>query len=329
MLFRSITTMAIVWFGGKQILIGGMPVGELTAFTTYTVQILMSLMMVSMVMVMGSRAVASSKRITEVLVTDIDLNDDDVIGNPIVSEGKVEFKNVGFRYYKQHSENVLEDISFTAEPGQVVGIIGSTGSGKTSLVQLIPRLYDVDHGEVLVDGVNVRDYKLRDLRTGVGMVLQKNVLFSGTVEENLRWGDTDASFEEIERVAEYAQADTFVKSFHQGYNTHLEQGGVNVSGGQKQRLCIARAMLKHPKILILDDSTSAVDTATEAKIRASFMKEIPDTTKLIIAQRISSVVNADQVIVLEEGRIVGRGTHDELLCACDTYKELYYSQMEK
>lgn len=333
----NITTIAIVWFGGRQILSGIMPVGELTAFTTYTVQILMSLMMVSMILINGSRALASSKRIKEVLNTEIDLNDDAVRNAvfsgerkaPKVTEGGVEFRNVSFRYYKNNKNNVLNNISFKIEPGQVVGIIGSTGSGKTSMVQLIPRLYDADEGQVLVDGTDVREYMLDDLRNAVAMVLQKNVLFSGTIADNLRWGDENASLEDIKRIAEYAQADGFVSSFSAGYDTYLDQGGVNVSGGQKQRLCIARALLKHPKILILDDSTSAVDTATEAAIRANFLKEIPDTTKIIIAQRISSVIEADMIIVMDEGSITGCGTHSELIETCDTYKEIYYSQMEK
>ena len=335
-LAMNITTIAIVWFGGNQILVGDMPIGKLTLFTTYTVQILMSLMFVSFIMIMGSRALASSERIKEVLKTEIDLNDDEARANrnegkelPVVKKGSIEFKNVCFRYYKKNKQNVLNNISFKVEPGQTVGIIGSTGSGKTSMVQLIPRLYDVDAGEVLVDGVNVKEYMLGDLRGGVGMVLQKNTLFTGTIEENLRWGDEHAEHSEIERIAGYAQADTFVKSFSDGYDTVLDQGGVNVSGGQKQRLCIARALLKHPKILILDDSTSAVDTATEAIIRNNFMKEIPDTTKLIIAQRISSVIDADKIIVLDDGEIVGEGVHDELIKNCATYQEIYYSQMEK
>lgn len=333
----NITTIAIVWFGGKQVLAGAMPVGQISAFTTYTVQILMSLMMVSMIMIGGSRALASSKRVKEVLLTEVDLNDDNVRENisknggaaPKVSEGRIEFKDVSFRYYKNNSNNVLDNISFTIEPGQIVGIIGSTGSGKTSLVQLIPRLYDTCGGSVFVDGVNVKDYLIEDLRGSVAMVLQKNVLFSGSIEDNLKWGDENASMEDIKRVSEYAQADAFVSSFTDGYKTNLEQGGVNVSGGQKQRLCIARALLAHPKILILDDSTSAVDTATEAAIRANFLKEIPDTTKIIIAQRISSVIDADKILVMDEGHIVGEGTHSELIKNCDTYKEIYYSQMEK
>lgn len=329
-LAMNITVMAVVWFGGQQILVGTMPVGDLTAFTTYVTQILMSLMMVSMIMIQGSRAVASSNRVLEVLNTDIDLNDDAAKEKERkVESGKIEFRKVGFRYYKKHKHNVLQDISFTAEPGEVVGIIGSTGSGKSSLVQLIPRLYDCDEGEVLVDGVNVRDYSLENLRNGVAMVLQKNTLFSGTIMENLRWGDEEASEEAVYQAAQAAQADMFVKDFTDGYDTELGQGGVNVSGGQKQRLCIARALLKKPKILILDDSISAVDTATEAEIRKSFSVSLKDTTKLIIAQRISSVEEADRILVMDEGRIVGQGTHKELLKNCETYQEIYYSQKDK
>lgn len=329
-LAMNVTTIAVVWFGGKQILVGDMPVGDLTAFTTYVVQILMSLMMVSMIFIQGSRAVASSRRITEVLDTEIDLNDDAARDRDRkVTSGRIEFRGVGFRYYKKHKHNVLQDISFRAEPGEVVGIIGSTGAGKSSLVQLIPRLYDCDEGEVLVDGVNVKDYTLENLRNGVAMVLQKNTLFSGTILENLRWGDENATDEEIFAMADAAQADLFVKDFTDGYETELGQGGVNVSGGQKQRLCIARALLKKPKILILDDSTSAVDTATEAKIRESFQTTLKDTTKLIIAQRISSVESADRILVMEEGRIVGQGTHRELMENCEPYQEIYYSQKDK
>ncbi|MEG0566219.1 MAG: ABC transporter ATP-binding protein, partial [Hungatella sp.] len=244
-------------------------------------------------------------------------------------EGRVEFKDVGFSYHQEDEEMVLEHISFTAEPGQMIGIIGATGSGKTTLVQLIPRLYDATQGEVLVDGVNVRDYALHNLRDGVGMVLQKNVLFSGTIEENIRWGKEDAEEAEMRAVAESAQADSFVRSFTHGYETDMGQGGVNVSGGQKQRLCIARALLKKPKILILDDSTSAVDTATEAKIRECFRTTLKDTTKIIIAQRIGSVEDADLILVLDEGSIIGSGTHAELLKDCEAYQEVYYSQRDR
>ena len=329
-LAMNLTVMAVVWFGGQQILIGDMPVGNLTAFTTYVTQILMSLMMVSMIMIQGSRAMASSHRILEVLDTDIDLNDDNASEKDrLVTTGEIEFKNVCFRYYKKHKKNVLQSINFTAKPGEVIGIIGSTGSGKSSLVQLIPRLYDCDEGEVLVDGVNVKEYSLNHLRDGVAMVLQKNTLFSGSIMENLRWGDEEATDEQVKEAAKAAQADGFVSEFADGYDRELGQGGVNVSGGQKQRLCIARALLKKPKILILDDSTSAVDTATEAQIRKSFSTTLKDTTKLIIAQRISSVEDADRILVMDEGQIVGQGTHKELLESCETYQEIYYSQRSK
>ena len=330
MLMMNATTLAIVWAGGKQIIIGNMQVGDLTAFTTYIVQILMSLMMLAMVILQSSRALASLGRIREILDTDVDLNDGDCKKpEKLVSTGHVEFRDVSFRYYKENKEPVLSHISFEVQSGQVLGIIGSTGSGKTTLVQMIPRLYDVDEGEVLVDGVNVKDYSLKNLREGVGMVLQKNVLFSGSILENLMWGDENATMDEVRNVARAAQADGFVNDFTEGYMMDLGQGGVNVSGGQKQRLCIARALLKKPKILILDDSTSAVDTATEAKIRESFAGELKDTTKIVIAQRISSVQEADAIIVLDEGKIVGYGKHEELLASCEAYQEIYYSQMDK
>ena len=330
MFAMNVTTLAVVWYGGNIIIAGKMPVGDLTAFTTYIVQILMSLMMLSMVFLQSSRASASMKRINEIFDTEINLNDDNAENkDKKVTEGRVEFKDVSFGYSGENGRKdlVLEGISFTAEPGQTIGIIGSTGSGKTSLVQLIPRLYDVTGGEVLVDGVNVKEYSLKHLREGVGMVLQKNILFSGTIEENLRWGNEDAPMEDVIRFSESAQADPFVKSFKNGYDTEMGQGGVNVSGGQKQRLCIARALLKRPKILILDDSTSAVDTATEAKIRESLYHDLKDTTKIIIAQRISSVQEADQILVLEDGKIIGHGTHEELLKTCETYSEIYTTQI--
>lgn len=324
------TTLAVVWLGGHFVIGGSMMVGDLSAFSTYIVQILSSLMMVSMVILQSSRAAASAKRITEVLDTESTLNDDNAsMKDKKVTKGSVEFKNVSFKYYSSREENILSDISFKAEPGQIVGIVGTTGSGKTTLVQLIPRLYDVTSGEVLVDGINVKEYGLKNLRDGVGMVLQKNVLFSGTIEENLKWGDENATHDEVRNAANAAQADGFVSEFTDGYNMELGQGGVNVSGGQKQRLCIARALLKNPKILILDDSTSAVDTATEAKIRNSFKNELKDTTKIIIAQRISSVMDADKIIVLENGRIAGEGTHDELLKTNREYQDIYYSQADK
>jgi len=333
-LAMNITTLAVVWFGGRQIIAGNMTSGVLTAFVNYVVQILMSLIMVSVIILNSSRTLASVRRVNEVLDTKIDLTDEEAIDNEINKErtvqyGKIEFKNVYFKYYKNNKKWVLENINLLINPGETVGIIGSTGSGKSSLVQLIPRLYDVDEGEVLVDDVNVRDYSLKNLRDGVGIVLQKNILFSGTIKESLKWGDENASDDEVYKYAQSAQAHGFITSFENGYNTELGQGGVNLSGGQKQRLCIARAMLKKPKILILDDSTSAVDTATEAKIRESFKNELKDTTKIIIAQRISSVMEADKIVVLDDGKIVGLGTHEELLKSCEAYSEIYYSQMDK
>ncbi|MDO4267296.1 MAG: ABC transporter ATP-binding protein [Eubacteriales bacterium] len=330
MLAMNVTTLAVVWYGGNLIIGGSMQVGDLTAFTTYIVQILMSLMMLSMVFLQSARAMASIRRINEIMKAEVDLTDEHGSRkDKRVTRGLVEFRDVSFSYERDGEDKVLEHISFTAEPGQVIGIIGATGSGKTTLVQMIPRLYDATEGQVLVDGVDVREYSLRNLRDGVGMVLQKNVLFSGTIEENLRWGDEHASEEQIRAAAEAAQADGFISAFADGYNTDLSQGGVNVSGGQKQRLCIARALLKKPKILILDDSTSAVDTATEAKIRESFGTSLKDTTKIIIAQRIGSVEAADRILVLDEGRIIGMGTHEELMAGCAAYQEIYYSQREK
>lgn len=329
MFAMNVTTLAVVWFGGNLIIGGRMAVGDLTAFTTYIVQILMSLMMLSMVFLQSSRAMASIRRIDEVLDEPIDLSDENASQRDRkVEKGRVEFKNVSFSY-REGGEPVLSHISLTAEPGETIGILGATGSGKTSLVQLIPRLYDVTEGSVRVDGIDVREYSLKNLRDGVGMVLQKNVLFSGTIEENLRWGDETATEEEVRRAAVYAQADSFVNSFAEGYKTEMGQGGVNVSGGQKQRLCIARALLKKPKILILDDSTSAVDTATEAAIRTAFREDLKDTTKFIIAQRLSSLEYADRILVLEDGRIIGEGTQEKLLASCEAYREIYETQYGK
>ncbi|MEG2451592.1 MAG: ABC transporter ATP-binding protein [Clostridium sp.] len=327
MLAMNITTLAVVWYGGNIIIGGGMAVGDLTAFTTYIVQILMSLMMLSMVFLQSSRAMASVKRMNEVLDTEVDLTDEDASrADAVVTEGCVTFEDVSFAYDGQERDEVLEHISFEVKGGETIGIIGSTGSGKTSLVQLIPRLYDATSGRVLVDGVDVRDYSLKHLREGVGMVLQQNVLFSGTIEENLLWGGAESNRETVRAASESAQADGFIMGFENGYDTEMGQGGVNVSGGQKQRICIARALLKEPKILILDDSTSAVDTATEANIRKSFQTTLKHTTKFIIAQRISSVEDADQIMVLDDGKIIGMGKHEELLNSCDAYKEIYETQ---
>lgn len=333
--FMYATVIAVIWFGhgivlGEQGLAGGMTVGDLSMFITYSTQILSSLMMVTMLLMNASRAMASGRRICEVLDEVPDISDENAKEtDKKVENGSIEFKNVSFRYYKNSREKVLDSINLVIPSGSTVGIIGSTGCGKTTLISMIPRLYDVDEGEVLVDGVNVRDYSLVNLRDGIGMVLQKNLLFSGTIGENLRWGDESASDEEVKTASSHAAADKFVSTFADGYDTELEKGGLNVSGGQKQRLCIARALLKKPKILILDDSTSAVDTATEAQIRSALKNDLPECTKIIIAQRISSVKDADKIIVMNEGVITGIGTHEELLESNQEYGEIYYSQMDK
>lgn len=328
----NLTTVAVLWIGGRIVMreagtVGGMQVGDLSSFVTYVTQILSSLMMVTMMFMMSSRAMASARRISEVLDELPDISDEGAAQPELrVEHGDVEFRDVSFRYYKGSSAEVLSHINLRIKAGSTVGIIGSTGCGKTTLVSLIPRLYDTDSGEVLVDGVNVRDYSLYHLREGVGMVLQKNVLFSGTIAENLRWGNADASDEEMLEASRAAEADKFVSSFPEGYETVLGQGGANVSGGQKQRLCIARALLKKPKIIILDDSTSAVDTATEARIREAFATSLAGTTKIIIAQRISSVRECDNIIVFGDGEIVGEGTHDELMSSCEDYRDIVRSQ---
>lgn len=318
----------ILWVGSKLILGGSMQLGDLMSFITYIQQIFMSLMMVSMIFVMSVMAKASMDRVYEVLTETPDINDDSADENLTVADGSVEFRNVSFKYGKNAKREVLKDINLTIRSGETIGIIGSTGSAKSSLVQLIPRLYDTSEGDVLVGGRNVKDYKMQNLRNNVSMVLQSNVLFSGTIEENLRWGNENATMDEIRAAAKIAQADDFVMSFPDGYQTDLGQGGVNVSGGQKQRLCIARAILKNPKILILDDSTSAVDTATDGKIREGMKSLLPDTTKIIIAQRINSVQHADRIIVIDDGKINDVGTHEELLSRNEIYKEVYMSQLE-
>ncbi|MBE6678042.1 MAG: ABC transporter ATP-binding protein [Ruminococcaceae bacterium] len=329
MLILNGTIITVLWLGGNQVIGGDMSRGELSAFLTYINQILMSLMMITMLFVVSSRAMASAKRVAEVLDEEPDIKDGAGIEEDLtVKEGGIRFENVSFRYYKDSPDRVLENISLDIPAGATVGIIGSTGCGKTTLVSLIPRLYDVDEGAVYIDGVNVKDYGLVNLRDGIGMVLQKNVLFSGSVEDNLRWGDGEATDEELRAAASYAQADGFISEMEGGYKSDLVQGGLNVSGGQKQRLCIARALLKKPKILILDDSTSAVDTATEAKIRQAFKTDLSGSTKLIIAQRISSVMGADMIVVMNDGRITGVGTHEELLSSNEEYSEIYHSQTD-
>lgn len=331
--FMYVTTVLVAWFGSKLVIANvGIPdsfdVGSLSAFITYVGQILHSLTMVTMMLMFSSRAIASGKRILEVLDEEIDITDkEDLDPNAKITNGEIEFKNVTFRYYKNSEEPVLDNISFKIEAGQTVGIIGSTGCGKTTLVSMIPRLYDSDMGDILIDGRSVREYSLHHLRENVGMVLQKNLLFSGTIEENLRWGNQNATMEEIKLAAESSQAHKFIDAFPDKYDRELEQGGVNVSGGQRQRLCIARALLKKPKILILDDSTSAVDTATEAHIRRAFREQLADTTKIIIAQRISSVKDADMIIVMNEGKITGIGNHDFLMKENLEYQEIYTSQI--
>ena len=318
----------VLWIGAKLILGGSMYLGDLMSFITYIQQIFMSLMIVSMIFVMSVMAKASLSRINEVLSEKSHITDNDADDSATVSDGSIEFKNVSFKYSADAQNDVLKNIKLSIASGETIGILGGTGSAKTSLVQLIPRLYDVTDGQVLVGGRDVREYPLTTLRNSVSMVLQTNLLFSGTIEENLRWGDENATMDELRAAAKIAQADDFVMSFPDGYQTDLGQGGVNVSGGQKQRLCIARAILKKPKVLILDDSTSAVDTATDSKIREGMKNLLPETTKIIIAQRINSIQHADKIVVLDDGKIDDIGTHDELLERNEIYKEVYISQQE-
>lgn len=327
MQFAIYTCILLVsWLGAKMIVGGSLTTGELMSLFTYIMNILISLMMISMIFVMVIMSKASAERIVEVINEKSDLNNGE---NPIyeVKDGSISFENVIFSY-KKDGEKVLSNININIESGQTIGIIGGTGSAKSSLVQLIPRLYDVQEGEVRVGGLNVKQYDIETLRNEVAMVLQKNVLFSGTIKENLRWGNKEATDEEIKRACELAQADEFIQTFPDKYDTYIEQGGSNVSGGQKQRLCIARALLKKPKILILDDSTSAVDTKTDTLIRRAFKEEIPNTTKIIIAQRITSVQDSDKIIVLHEGAVVDMGTHEELINRCEIYRDVYESQMK-
>lgn len=320
-------TLLLCFLGAQMIVSGEFTTGQLMSLLTYAVQILMSLMILSMVFVMVTMSKASAKRISEVLSETADMQNG---GNDLteIADGSISFDNVSFSYRGREGKLCLRNVSIDIESGQTIGIIGGTGSGKSTLTQLIPRLYDVTEGSLKVGGTDVREYNIRTLREEVAMVLQKNVLFSGTIKDNLRWGKKDATDDEMERVCKLAQADEFIRTFQDGYNTWIEQGGSNVSGGQKQRLCIARALLKKPKILILDDSTSAVDTKTDALIRKAFSEEIPDTTKIIVAQRISSVQDADKIIVMEEGRISAAGTHEELLETSTIYREVYESQQK-
>ena len=321
------TILSILWFGGKMIRIGGMQVGELTGFLSYVLQILNSLMMISNIFLMLTRSLASGKRILEVMDEKIDITEEKA-EEIEVTRGEISFEHVYFKYKEEAQEYVLSDITLHIGAGETVGIVGQTGAAKSTLVQLIPRLYDITSGRLLIDGHPVEKYPLKHLRDAVAMVLQKNTLFSGTLKENLLWGSPEADMEEIEEACRIAGADEFIGRLEKGYDTEMGQGGVNVSGGQKQRICIARAILKKPKVLILDDSTSAVDTATEARIRRMLAEKLPEMTKIIIAQRISSVRHADKIVVLEDGRIQGIGTHEELLAGNKIYQEIYESQKE-
>lgn len=320
--------VAVLYFGGGMIIGGFMEIGQLSSFISYVTQILMSLMMLSMIFIMSVISLASIQRIVEVFDEKIDITDENADPTLIPEDGSIVFDNVSFSYSGNTENYTLENINLSIKSGETIGIIGGTGSSKTTLVQLIPRLYDVTEGSVKIGGHNVKEYKLETLRNDVAMVLQKNVLFSGTIKENLRWGNENATDEQLIEACKQAQAHDFVMSFPNGYDTDLGQGGVNVSGGQKQRLCIARALLKKPKVVILDDSTSAVDTATDAKIREAFRKELADTTTIIIAQRISSIADADRIIVLNNGKVVAFDTHDNLVKTNEIYREVYTSQLK-
>jgi ATP-binding cassette subfamily B protein len=326
MFIMNAAIVSVVWFGGNQIINNELDVASMTAFISYIIQILISLMMFSMMFVMLSRAVASYNRVKEVLNTEIDLKDRKNAVKADKFKGDVSFKNVCFKYDKTHDKYILKDINFSVKSGSLTAIIGSTGSGKTSLVQLIPRLYEPSKGKILIDNKDIQKFTLNSLRQNIGVVLQKNTLFSGTIRDNLRWGDIGATDEEIVETAKYVQAHDFITNLPNGYDTWVEQGGVNLSGGQKQRLCIARAILKKPSILILDDSTSAIDTATEAKILDAFKSKLKGVTTFIIAQRISSIISADKIILLDDGKIIATGNHAELLKTCPEYQEIYYSQ---
>ena len=322
------TIVSIMWLGGHDVVEGTLLSGDLMAFFTYASEILMSLMMVSMVLMILTRAIACGKRVVEVLDEQPQITDDGADKTLTVENGDIRFDHVYFKYHPTAENWNLTDIDLHIESGMTVGILGGTGSAKTTLVSMIPRLYEVNEGGVYVGGRNVKEYAMEALRDGCAMVLQKNTLFSGTIRENLRWGRADATDAEIEEACRMACADEFIEKMPDGYDTYIEQGGTNVSGGQKQRLCIARALLRHPKVLILDDSTSAVDTATDARIRAALKTALPDATKLIIAQRITSVMDADRIIVLDDGHVVGLGTHEQLMESCSIYREVYESQQE-
>ena len=323
-------TLAAVWIAGRQIMAGSMAAGTLAAFITYLSQVLTSLQFLANIFLTGTRAAASDRRISQVLETRPDLSDENAREKDrVIEKGSVVFRDVAFRYFKEDPSPVLDHVSLEILPGQMVGIIGSTGSGKSTLISMIPRLYDPESGSVLVDGTDVRDLSLSHLREAVAVVLQKNTLFSGTVAENLRWGREDASPEDMKRACRIACADTFIGEMQEGYDTELEQGGRNLSGGQRQRLCLARAILRNPRILILDDSTSAVDTATDAKIRRALARDLPGMTRIVIAQRIGSVMDADRIIVMDRGRVAGSGSHEELMKTCRPYQEIWYSQKDR